>query len=1167
MAIPSVTQAYDPGSVRFCSEILRLLFTVILLLATIIPAVLQAQITAGSINGVVHDPSQSAVQGATVTVTNTATSATRSAVTTQDGRYSFSQLMPGDYYITVTGAGFATYKHSNISLQASQALELNVQLKVGSVSEQVVVTAAPSLLNTEDANSNVTLSTKELAALSISSHSSLGSVWATGGVISPHTGMNGNGAVSGDSSQNRFSLAGGRDMAAAILVDGISVTFGTWGGAMGLPAADMVNETQVFRNTFDTQYGKTDGGVVSLTTRGGSGTFHGSAYEYWQGDALNANSWTNNHNGVAKSAYSINLYGGHLSGPAWRSKHIYVFGNYEGARNSSPATLITTVPTQAERQGDFTGDAATDNTFSPIYNPFSTTLQSNGTYVRQPFTTPNVIPAGLINPVGKTIANLYPLPNRSGVQNYAASSTSLTTTRRIDVRGDWAPSQKFSMYGTGMDYTTTSVAPVYFGKGLDTSLTGKGPEYRALLSGTYVPSPTFVVNVTGATVFWNQENISPGTIAGTDGTIYGLSQSLVNSFPTQKSPPALTLKGYQSLASDRTGATKYYNHDFQVNATKTLNSHTMRFGYQMTIQLINQYNEYVGGFGFNRGMTSGPVAATDSSTSGDSIASLLLGTMSSAQVSLYVVPASAQKYVAGYGEDAWKVTDRLTVNYGLRYEIQFGRTERHDRFNHFDANAVNPLSQQTGLNLKGGLVYANSSHRGLWDTDYRNFSPRIGIAYQATPSLVFHAGYGLYYLQTISADPIGNSDGFSVQTNGNASVNNAGFVPQDLISNPFPSGLLQPIGSSQGLLTEVGNNVNAIFLKHPTPYQQTYSANVQVQIPNRGILTVGYQGSQGRQLPLGYQSNSALNINQLPSQYLSQGVGLNTQVANPFFGLIPSSSSMGGAKIPANQLLRPYPQFTTVQETLDTQGASASYNALLTSYSQRMSKGLSLHLNYQWAKAIDNTSETSYNSDAPRDIYNLQLERSISAHDIPNYFTGTVVWELPFGRGKRFGSQINRVVDAFIGNWQISTITNLNGGFPVQFSCPNTLSNYGYSVCRPNIPNVKALNLSNRSISQWFNTSSAVVSVPAAYTIGNAPRYLSNIRTGTLERSDLTVRKSIVLSGEKAVSVHMSAFNASNTPYYGAPNTTIGSSTFGKITGTGPGAISRTVELGARFTF
>jgi hypothetical protein len=305
----------------------------------------------------------------------------------------------------------------------------------------------------------------------------------------------------------------------------------------------------------------------------------------------------------------------------------------------------------------------------------------------------------------------------------------------------------------------------------------------------------------------------------------------------------------------------------------------------------------------------------------------------------------------------------------------------------------------------------------------------------------------------------------------------------------------------------------------------------------------------------------------LPSQYLSQGAALNNKVANPFIGLLPTSSSLAGATIPANQLLRPYPQFTSVNNSQDQPGASSGYNALLASYTQRVSGGLTAAIHYRWSKAIDNTSETGYNSDAARDAYNLSLERSVSAHDVPQYLTGTVIWELPFGRGKRFGSNMSRIADALTGGWQLSTITNLNSGFPVQFSCPNTLSSYGYAACRPNIPNVPALRQVHRSLTQWFNTSPSVVSAPAPFTIGNAPRYLSNVRTGALERSDVTARKSFVLSGEKVVSVHVSAFNVNNTPFYGAPSSTVGSNTFGQVTGTGPGAISRTVEFGGRFTF
>jgi Carboxypeptidase regulatory-like domain len=1124
-------------------------------------ATVQAQLFTGSINGVVRDPTQSAIPGATVTVRNTATSDTRTGLTSAEGLYSISPLNPGDYEVTVSHEGFRTYEHGSISLDSSQTLQLNVELTVGSVTQQVSVTGAVSLLNTEDANRSVTFSATELQALPNNTHSSLGSAWATGGVISVHTGMNGLSPTSGDQNMDRFALNGGRDMASAMLIDGISVTAGDWGGSIGLPSSEMVRETQVFRNTYDTQYGKTDGGVVSLTTRSGSAALHGSAYEYWQGDSLNANTWTNDHNGLPKTPYTQNLFGGHLGGPIWRSRRLFYFGNYEGTRQSAPGTLTTTVPTAAERMGDFSQATNTSGTLSTIYNPFTATLNSNGSYTRQAFAG-NVIPAALINPTGQTIANLFPLPNRNSALNYAATGNGSTTLDRMDLRSDWVVNSGISIFGTFFKLWNTATAPIFIGHGLDNNYVGLNPMYRGLVSGTWVPSSSFVLNVTGALSTWRQLQISPSTTAGVTGSVYGFSNSLVSDFPTNTTP-AITFENYLTLGNARKLIYILHNNDLQVNATKTRNRHVFKFGYQMTVQLMNDYDQSSGSFAFNRGMTSGATASTDSSTTGDAIASLLLGTLASGSVVNAVAPASAQKYLSWYGEDAWRLTDRLTFNYGLRYEIQFGRTERHNRYNYFDPNAVSPLAASTGLPIKGGLVYDSGSHRGLWNTPYNNFAPRVALAYKASNDFVVRAGYGIFYVQTISAGPTGNTDGFSVTTPIVASQNNAGLVPQNPINNPFPTGLLQPIGSSQGLLTEVGNGVNAFLLKHPTPYVQSFSADFQYQPTANTVLQVGYQGSQGRKLAIGY----GLNKNQLDPQYLSLGNALTSTVANPFYGIFPAGGQLSGTTLSRNQLLRPYPQFTSVSVSADTPGASSSYNALLVNYSQHVRHDLTAVINYQWSKAIDNTSETGFNSDAARNVYNLSLERSISAHNVPQNFTATVIWQLPFGRGKQFGSQMNRLADAFLGNWQFSTITNFVSGQPLQFSCPNTLSSFGFSVCRPNISNVPALALSQRKLTQWFNTSTSVVSAPAAFTIGNAPRYLNNVRTGKLERSDVTVRKNFVVTGEKTIGVQATAYNIANTPYYGAANTTLGSPTYGQVTGTAAGAFSRTVELGARFTF
>jgi Carboxypeptidase regulatory-like domain/TonB dependent receptor len=1233
MKTQMIMEGYKGIYFRFRSTKLRMLLSVTLALWGIIPTSLRAQITAGSINGIVADSSQSRIPGAAVAAKNTATSAIRETVTNKDGLYGFSQLIPGNYVITVSKTGFATYEQRNITLQASQALEIDLQLTVGSVSQQVVVTTAPSLLDTEDANHDVTLTTQDVQNLPISSHSSLGTVWATGGVVSVHTGMNGNSPTTGDQQQDRFSMDGGRDMQSAILVDGISLTAGDWGGAIGPPAADSTNETHAFRNTYDTQYGKTDGGVLSLTTRGGSPSLHGSAYFNYQGQALNANSWTNDRTGIAKTPYNNILYGGHVAGPIWRSKHMYYFGNYEASRNSTPAsTGLQSVPTPAECNGDFSNvfsKSGTSYVLSTLYDPL-TQVTSGNTYTRTSFIAENggntnlaaglpnpanFIPASKINSQGQQICKFYSLfpaapasvtaaangSSQTNVNNYSASASKVNTQERFDFRGDWAPSEKFTAYGTWMRQYSVSGGAEFYGHGLDTGSVGKNPTNRILLSATYVPSPTFVLNITGAASVWHQNDYSLGSLEGADATTFGFPAALTAQLPINN-PPNFSVGNYTGLGQGRNYYYTLRNNDVAANATKTLNKHTIRFGYQMTVQLLNDYNENSLNIGADRNLTSSScaesvasapcvtaAASTSSTTTGDGIASLLLGTISSASTGYAVVPASTQKYAAVYGEDAWKVSTKLTFNYGVRYEIQFGRTERYNRYNHFDPTVINPvLSALTGTPVKGGLIYANNENRGLWKTTFNNVAPRIGFSYRVKNNITARAGYGIFYSQNTSEAPNTNSDGFSSNTTGQVTQNlNAGLAPQDNLNNPFlTSGIIQPTGSSLGLMQDVGNSVSSAYYARPTPYTQTYSLGVQYQTPNNGVIEIGYQGSQGRRLPVGYGQN----VNQLPTSYLysqvSGGVStLNNSVMNPFAGQGQFSPTK---TVAYNQLLRPYPQFTSVNISQDQTMASASYNALLVSYSQRMSKGLSATVNYQFSKALDNTSETGYNNDSgARDIYNLSLERSVSGHDMPQQFTGSVVWKLPIGRGMRFGGGMNRIADAFVGGWQLSTVTILNKGFPISITnSSNPISGFGFGESRPNVTSEGAIRPAQRTLTNWFNAaafsvpcwSSATVTTatsaacptgtgPTFSAIGNIRRFEAADRQGAYIRPDMTLQKNFLVTGEKVIAVHVAAFNLTNTPFYATPNTSVGSSTFGQVTGTGAGYISRTIELGGRFTF
>jgi hypothetical protein len=520
-----------------------------------------------------------------------------------------------------------------------------------------------------------------------------------------------------------------------------------------------------------------------------------------------------------------------------------------------------------------------------------------------------------------------------------------------------------------------------------------------------------------------------------------------------------------------------------------------------------------------------------------------------------------------YVQDTWRATSRLTVSAGLRYEIQDARTERYNRLNNFSQTATSPLASDTGLPLTGGLVFKNADNRGLWNTDYLNFDPRVSLAFKATDQLVFRAGYGIFNPNAYaeSGDAQLSSDGFSSDTTWNSTVGNAGLVPQNLLTNPFPDGLVAPVGTSQGLLTQVGQQVHASLGRHPTPYMQVYSADFQYQLGRNGVFEMGYAGSQGRQLLYGVYTD----LDQLPSQSLGLGYNaLNASVANPFQNYI-SSGALSGATIPYWRTLVKYPQFTSVQLLADTPGSSSSFNALTAKYNQRLTSSINAVVTYQWSKAIDDTSENNgwEVSDAIRDTFNHRLDRSVSAHDVPQAFVGAILWDLPFGRGKMFGSNVNRWTDGAIGGWRLSTIVRLASGLPLQLTTNNTLGTYNYEVTRPDVTSIEALRAGQRSVNEWFNTSAVYAAgstdVPA---LGTVPRYLSNLRRAPTEEADMALEKSFPLYRESRLQFRAEAFNVSNTPEYAAPDTNLGDSSFGQVTSTtsvGP----RTIQLGARIDF
>ena len=406
---------------------------------------------------------------------------------------------------------------------------------------------------------------------------------------------------------------------------------------------------------------------------------------------------------------------------------------------------------------------------------------------------------------------------------------------------------------------------------------------------------------------------------------------------------------------------------------------------------------------------------------------------------------------------------------------------------------------------------------------------------------------------------IGTLDGYSLTTQWQTSVGGAGLQPLNYLSNPFPTGIQQPLGNAQGLLTDVGNSVPFQERNYPNGYVENYSFDLQYQLGQNSVLEVGYSGNQGHHLTY----NASINIDQLPTQYLSLGNQLNAQVPNPFYG---TAGAVGVYTTPTTaqwRLLTPYPQFTGVS-VIAPPAANSTYNAMVVKFARRLSNGLSTIVNYQWSKAIDDASETQaweVGDTGTRDAYNWNLDRSISAHDIPQSLALTLVYDIPVGKGRTFGANLNKFAQAVVGGWQVASIMNFQNGIPVHMSAPG--NGFGFAWQPPNIANVNAVSIANPTVEKWFNTQA--LTAPAPYTIGNADRRITQLRQDGVHSADVSIIKNFIVREPLKVQFRAEFFNITNTPQFAAPNTSVGSSTFGQVTGLW--SPPRDVQFGLRLEY
>jgi hypothetical protein len=1137
---------------------------------------LSAQVVTASLEGIIQDPSGAVVPSAKVQVINTSTNVQNAAIANAEGRFFLPSLQPGGpYTVVVEVSGFKREERSGITLEVNQSARITIQLQVGATSETVKVTGDAPLLETTTAAMGQVIDNRSIVNLPLNQRNAYSLVFLSAGVT---------GSVSTAYNSQNISMNGGRPGSSEILVDGIPSAPGLVNPIQGFsvfPSVDAVQEFKVETNAYSAEFGRSGSGVVNLIYRSGTNQFHGSAFDFLRNSDLDANSFFSNLKGVALPNFKRNQFGGSVGGPLDIPKlyhardKTFFFVAYEGLRQGTGSTLTTTVPTALQRAGNFSQTLNAAGQQVIIYDPTTTVAAGSG-YVRTPFPG-NVIPASSINAVSANVIQYYPLPNQpgavnSGLNNYYAATSSVVNTDTVDAKVDENINDRNRFFFRYSQRNLQQPPPIYLPAAnvIAQNNANYQPQvsHSAAFDYTFTASPTFLMEfrygLSRTALNWTtlSDGFNP-TSLGFPSYIAANADRLLF--------PGIEVTNYYSLGDPGQGTAKragFESHLVGVNNTKVLSNHVVKFGWEGRLMRVNdvESGSSTGDFTFSPALTQGPNPNAASSNAGNSIATLLLGVGSGPMTQDSKDAAAQSFYYAWFLQDDWKITSRLTLNLGVRYDIDIPRTERHDRMATFDPYVASPLAAQTGIaGLQGGLVYpgVGGASRRQFDPTWNDVGPRIGFAYQAAKNTVVRGGYGLFYSPTYreAGATIGNQ-GFSAVTTYTGSPN--GLTPSLYINNPFPNGFNPIVGSKLGLLAGLGTSFEApIFGDNKVPYTQNWDFEIQQQLPGNLLVDVSYVGSHS--VHLTSDGENDLNLNQLTPQSLALGSKLQSSVPNPFYGII-TTGPESGATIPMSYLAAPFPQYTGLQASY-IGGGYALYHAFQLKVEKRFSQGLSLLVSYTGQKQIDDysiISNVGNNTGGIQNIYNRQGDKGVSSNDISQHAVISGVYNLPFGRGQQFGKSWNRAIDTFLGGWQVNGIATAQTGFPLSPTTQNT-SQSGSTTLRPN-NNGQDPNLSgpvSTRLNQYLTAST--FSQPAPFTFGNLTRTLPNVRAPGTQNIDFSLFKNFHIVERLSMQVRAEAFNLLNQVVFSAPNMVLSSGQFGVISGQSNSP--RTIQFGLKLLF
>ena len=1093
----------------------------------------------GSILGTVKDESGAVVPQATVIITNPAINLRNEVRPDESGNYIAPQLPPGQYSVEVSAPGFKKFVREGITIQVQQQARIDITLTVGEVTESVVVTSDAPLLESTTSSIGKVVDNRRIVDLPLNTRNVYSLVFLTPGVT---------GSVGYNYGDMRYSVNGARARTMDTLIDGVSASHATVTGGSGIsvfPSVDAVEEFKVMGSNYSAEFGRSQGSVLNLVYKSGTNQIHGSAFEFLRNSVFDANNFFDNRRGQKLGSYKRSQFGGTVTGPIKRDRTFFM-GAFEGLRERGFATRTFTVPTLLERQGDFSRTFAANGQLIRIYNPFTTRRNPNGSgFIRDPFPD-NKIPASLWDPVAVNVLKYFPLPNTAGdpitnQNNYSQSGSRQINLDQFDVRIDHNITTQQKFFARYSYRLIEDVPPILFPEAITVAEGRVNQEdhvHGFVADHTYTLSPTMILSSRlgfARTLFiYNNQGLGflPSSL--------GLPQSIDAAVDRQMFP-AFGASGYVGLGGNDHRYNAFMSYTALSNLTKIAGPHTFKFGFEGRMLRVNVWEaRNAGSFNFSAGFTQGPDPNRASSTAGNSIASLLLGTGTSNNrlIQGWKNVASQSFYYAGYVQDDWRVTRKLTLNLGLRYDIETPRTERYNRMNYFDPLAPSPLAQRVPQfpNLRGGVVFVgvDGRSRHQYHIDGNNWAPRFGFAYQLTPQTVVRGGYGHFFgASEQAAHGTVGPFGFRTENLWVTSLDN--ITPHHLLRDPYPQGFRPPPGASEGLLTQVGANLEAVLQDTVTPWSSQWNLNIQRELPAQMMVEVAYVGARGFQLRR--NGEGGLNLNQVPSEYLSLGPALNQLVDNPFFGIV-NNGVLAAPRVSRAQLLRPYPQFTDIIPLFST-GASSFYHSMQVTMSKRLSHGLLFEGSYTWAKSIDD-------GESHQDSYNIRADRSLSDIDIAHRFVISYVYELPFGRGRRFGDNAPKAVNWLLGGWQVNGITTFQTGTPLSISASNTTGLFN-PVTRANSTG-KSGKLSgpvHERLNSYFDKTA--FSQPAPFTFGNLSARLPDIRTDGVRNFDISLFKTFTPREWLRVQFRTEFLNAFNTPRFGAPNTSVTSSSFGVI--------------------